>query len=79
MAIDTGDIVKHEPTGETWTVAFVDNDRLWWCGWPEGTASLADCVLVKKASAAERHKLLVDMSKSDGARSRYAQRQLETI
>ncbi len=79
MAIDTGDQVTHTPSGETWIVAFVDHDRLWWCGWPEGTAALADCVLVQKASAAERHNLLVAMAKSDGARARYAQRQLEEI
>lgn len=79
MKIDTGDYVLHAPTGEKWTVAFVDHDRLWWCGWPEGTAALADCTLVKKATAAERHKLLKDMAASDGPRARYAQRALEEI
>ena len=38
LEIDTGDVVRHAPTGETWTVALVDRDRLSWCGWPEGTA-----------------------------------------
>ena len=36
MTIDTGDTVKHGPTGETWVVAYVQGDRLAWCGWPEG-------------------------------------------
>lgn len=79
MAIDTGDHVLHKPSGEKWVVAFVDHDRLWWCGWPEGTAALADCELIKKATAAERHNLLVDMIKAGGARARYAERALQEV
>jgi hypothetical protein len=60
--IDTGDSVKHGPTGETWVVAYVDGDRLAWCGWPKGEAALADCTLVEKASPEARDKLLHDMA-----------------
>lgn len=76
MTIDTGDHVKHGPTGETWVVAFVDGDRLFWCGWPEGSALLSDCELTKKATAADRHKLLLSMRGGEGVRARYAERVL---
>ncbi len=79
MAIDTGDHVEHAPSGETWVVAFVDGDHLYWCGWPEGRAQLSDCKLVKKATAAERHNLLIDMAKGQGFRASYAARVLEQI
>lgn len=60
--IDTGDEVLHRPTGELWIVAFVKETRLAWCGWPPGTAELGDCQLVRKASRAERAKLLAEMA-----------------
>lgn len=60
--IDTGDSVKHAPTGETWLVAYVDGDRLAWCGWPPGEARLSDCTLVQKAGPGERDKLLKEMA-----------------
>jgi hypothetical protein len=55
--IDTGDEVAHGPSGENWIVAGVDGDRLWWCGWPEGTVKLSDCTLIKKATPEERDEL----------------------
>jgi len=63
--IDTGDAVKHGPTGETWLVAYVEGDRLAWCGWPEGFADLADCTLTRKATPEQRIKLLREMA-ADG-------------
>lgn len=76
--IDTGDHVKHGPTGETWVVAFVEGGRLAWCGWPEGLADLADCTLVQKAAPGEREALLRSMAEigGDDARGRYARRVL---
>lgn len=62
MQIDTGDIVKHGPTGEEWTVAYVRDGRLAWCGFPEGTARLEDCTLVKAATDEERIALLKQMA-----------------
>lgn len=79
MAIDTGDHVHHAPTGEDLVVAFVDGKHLYWCGWPEGRANLADCTLTKKATPAARHGLLLDMAKSDGMRARYAAQALEQV
>jgi hypothetical protein len=71
--IDTGDAVLHGPTGEEWLVAYVRGDRLAWCGWPEGEAALSDCALVRKATPAQRDKLLEEMAASSGTRARYAQ------
>jgi hypothetical protein len=61
-AIDTGDVVHHTPTGESWVVACVNGDRLSWCGWPEGTALLSDCTLVVKATPEERNNLLEQLA-----------------
>ena len=70
--IDTGDFVRHEPTGEDWVVAYVRGDRLAWCGWPPGEAALADCVLTKKATPAARDKLLHEMAATGSADMRAA-------
>ena len=76
--IDTGDTVKHGPSGERWIVAFVRDDRLAWVGWPEGYANLADCTLVRKATDEERDNLLRQMAdaRSDDSRCRYARHRL---
>lgn len=60
--IDTGDVVFHRPTGEEWLVAVVEGERLYWCGWPPGYASLADCELRKKAEPGEALALLKHLS-----------------
>lgn len=65
--IGTGDVVRHLPTGETWIVACVSNGKLSWCGWPEGMADLADCVLVEKATPEQRATLLVDLAAMSGS------------
>lgn len=46
----TGDTVRHGPTSEEWIVAYVDGDRLAWCGWPEGEALMSDCTLVRECT-----------------------------
>jgi len=78
MKIDTGDSVYHEPSDETWLVAYVRGDRLAWCGWPGGEAALADCKLLKKASDEARQKLLTDMAAMaiSDSRARYARQRL---
>lgn len=74
MNIDTGDLVRHMPSGETWVVAYVKGEYLAWCGWPEGEAKLADCELLEKATPEYRDKLLKQMAamSGDDARKRYA-------
>jgi hypothetical protein len=54
--IGPGDVVRHRPSGEEWTVAYADYERgdLSWSGWPEGIAKLSDCTLVRKAPPDER-------------------------
>jgi hypothetical protein len=79
MAIDTADHVHHAPSGETWVVMFVDGDHLYYCGWPNGSGLLTDCKLTKKASAAERHKLLVDLAAGSTHGAAHAKRELERI
>lgn len=75
--IDTADHVMHGPSGETWLVAYVQGDRLAWCGWPEGEAALADCTLVKKATPEERNKLLLELADcTNDRRGRYARQRL---
>lgn len=74
---ETGDTVKHIPTGENWRVAFCEGDRLWWCGWPEGCADVNDCILVQKCPYLEEKQALLDaMSKMEpgDARGQYARR-----
>lgn len=81
QTIDTGDSVHHAPSGETWVVAYVQGDRLAWCGWPEGEAKLSDCTLIQKAAPEYRQKLLEDMAAMTGsdARKRYAQHVLQSL
>lgn len=74
--IDTADHVRHEPSGEHWLVCFVDEERNQLCpgGWPLTIARLSDCTLIRKASDAERLKLLADMRRlpASDPRGRYA-------
>jgi hypothetical protein len=74
--IDTGDTVLHAPTGEEWLVAYVRDDKLAACGWPDTIANLSDCTLVSKATPEERQSLLESMAGSNGHRASYAQRAL---
>lgn len=78
MPIETGDTVKHIPTGETWIVACVEGNDLSWCGWPEGMARLSDCELVEKATVQRRQELLESLAAmgQDDHRARYAKRLL---
>lgn len=76
--IDTGDTVLHKPTGEKWLVACVQDGRLSWVGWPEGTAALSDCELSARATLESREGLLREMAAiaGDDHRKRYAERRL---
>jgi hypothetical protein len=83
-----GDVVKHGPSGETWTLATdEENGEVQWCGWPEGWAKAADCTLVEEATDAGRRKMLEDWGskphrRDDGsADSRHvtARQQLEEL
>ena len=77
--IRAGDIVRHKPTGEDWVVAYVDGDRLAWCGWPAGEANLNDCRLKKTCTDEEHRSWLQQIAKSDGKRARMARRALDAL
>ena len=74
---DTGDVVRHGPTGEVWLVAYVDGQHLAWCGWPSGHALVSDCTLVKKATPEERIALLRQLATSQHPGRTRAQQALE--
>lgn len=80
--IDTGDHVWHQPTRETWLVAYARDGLVFWCGWPYGCADAIHCRLVYKATPVERHKLLLEMAamndQSDG-RCRHARHVLQQL
>jgi len=79
--IDTGDTVHHGPTDESWLVAYVQGNKLAWCGWPEGEAALSDCTLLEKATPESRQLLLQDLAAmhGDDPRKRYAITVLEKL
>lgn len=81
-AIDVGDTVHHGPSCEDWLVGAVDGDRLYWCGWPfGGSVPLVDCTLVKKATSAQRDKLLRELADDEGGERPcvLARRRLEEV
>lgn len=66
--IDTGDHVYHKPSGETWLVRRVTHDGwLQWCGWPPGETLITTCILVYKATPAEKAKLQQEIAASEAA------------
>lgn len=58
----TGDTVRHIPSGETWIVAWPDEEELMWCGYPEGWAKISDCVLVKNCTDEQHWKLIKEIA-----------------
>lgn len=57
-AIDVGDVVKHVPTNQYWVVAYVRDDRIGRCGWPQYEDALRDCTLINKATHEQRENTL---------------------
>lgn len=74
--IQIGDIIKHNPSGEEWVVAFADYERnqLSPLGWPESCASLSDCELVEKVNEEKFLYWLEKIKDVDDFRSRHALR-----
>lgn len=80
MNIDTGDYIKHIPSGESWVVAFVEGNYLYACGWPLTRAHLSDCELIEKSTDEYRKGLLhemLNMGDKTDPRQRYARKILE--
>lgn len=68
-----GDHVLHGPTGETWVVAWAEGEHLAWAGWPNGTALITDCTIVKRTTDAEHRRAVEDWehcANDDGRRER---------
>lgn len=53
-----GDLVRHQPSGELWEVAWCEGDDIAWCGWPNGMARTADCTMHLRATD-EQHRAAV--------------------
>jgi hypothetical protein len=59
-----GDHVHHGPTGETWVVRRVVEDRLEWLGWPPGQAKLSDCTTLYRCADEEHQETLKQIAQS---------------
>lgn len=70
-----GDAVLHKPSGETWSVAFVEDGRLCARGWPLSYVPVDECEL-KRACTDEKHNAVLRemaaMSDSSDPRCRRA-------
>ena len=58
----TGDTVRHKPTGEKWSVAYVEGDDLVPRGWPLSYARVSDCELLNNCSDEDNYRILKEMS-----------------
>ena len=74
--IDTGDTVRHKPSGEEWTVAYERDGHIAVLGYPATSASIEDCELISKATEAYRQELL-EMMLASGRFADYAKRRLK--
>lgn len=70
--IDTADHVLHGPSGEKWLVGRVTDTHVHPLGWPPSSAPIADCTLVKKATATEREALLREIAAGSGPHTEWA-------
>lgn len=72
----TGDLVRHEPTGEAWVVAWADpaTGHMAWMGWPDGEAKISDCVLTRPTSDEAHQKWLAELIQAGGSRAARAVR-----
>ena len=63
-----GDHVLHKPSGETWVVAFADEENVAPCGWPNSLAKRSDCEIVKYVHDREHYELLQELARLDDNR-----------
>jgi hypothetical protein len=74
-----GDHVKHRPSGETWVVAYADNEHVACCGWPETLAQASDCTLVKAATNEQHVDMLKRCATLDDSRGSHARAEIERM
>ena len=81
QSIDTGDTVRHAPSGEDWLVAYVAGGMLCACGWPCTLVPVTECTLIEKATAEKRLELLQQLASGQGddPRRSHAQRVLAAL
>lgn len=75
----TGDTVLHRPSGEKWSVAYVDGDELVPRGWPLSYAKTTDCDLVASCDDETHDTVMRDMAimnDQNDPRCRYARHYL---
>lgn len=79
---ETGDAVRHTPSGEVWQCGFVRDGFLYNNGWPLGITPVTEFYLVQKATPDQRRALLqrmAAMSDKSDPRRRYAQSVLDEV
>jgi hypothetical protein len=62
----TGDSVKHIPSGETWTVAWADQDDIISHGWPQRFVRREDCELIESCSDEDHWELVEKIARGYG-------------
>lgn len=63
----TGDAVLHKPSGEIWSVAFVEDGRLCARGWPLSLVPVEDCELTRACSDDQHEAVLHEMAAMRGS------------
>lgn len=58
MNIETGDYIKHKPSGEGYRVAFIKDDTVTVMGWKQPRLKLSDCELVAKSREGENLRVI---------------------
>jgi len=75
----TGDVIKHIPTGETWTVAATDGKYIICCGWPESMAPITDCILANACDMEHHESMLWEVAKGTDTRAAWARRTIDQL
>jgi len=73
-----GDAVLHKPSGQTWSVAFVEDGRLCARGWPLSLDPVDHFELTRACTDEQHRKVLEEMANMTGSdpRRSYARRAL---
>jgi hypothetical protein len=76
MSMKAGDVIKHIPTGETWTVAATNGTHIICCGWPETMAPITDCVLANACDRDHHIQVLKSVANGTDCRASWARNTL---
>lgn len=67
-----GDVVRHIPSGEEWTVAYADEMVLAPAGWPDSRVQTAQCEIIRRCTDDEHQQAVRDWSLKSSTDSRRA-------